>query len=142
MFILVRTLGFGRRVLLSFHIPNLAFSNTHELILTPDLTKRELHFGDLLFHLLLPTHEEKMTLQQSNSNSIKMDFFLSAQLARKLYIPCWSYLDGIDCVACAMLLPPIQSQSPTPSLELKKFPHPPLSLQTLITIPTDAKYLQ
>lgn len=64
------------------------------------------------------------------------------QLARKVYIPYWSYLNRIDCVACAMLLPPIQSQSPTPSLELKKFSHPPLSLQTLITIPTDAKYLQ
>lgn len=91
MFFPVRTLGFGRRVLLSFHNPNLAFSISCELILTPDRTKRELHFGDLLFHLLLPTHEKKMILQQGNSNSIKMDFFLSAQLARKLYIPFWSY---------------------------------------------------
>lgn len=72
----------------------------------------------------------------------KNGFFFSQQLARKVYIPYWSYLNRIDCVACAVLLPPIPSQSPTPSLKLKKFPHPPLSLQTLITIPTDAKYLQ
>lgn len=78
MFFPVRTLGFGRRVLLHFHIPNLAFSNTYELTLTPDHTKRELHFGDLLFHLLLPTPEKKMILQQDNSNGMKMGFFLSA----------------------------------------------------------------
>lgn len=111
--------------------------------LAPDHTKRELPFGDLLFHLLLPIYEQKMILEQSNSDSIKMDFFLTAQLARKLYISYWRYLDKIDCIACAMLLPPVWSQSPTPSLKLKiKFPHPPRSLQTLITIPADEKYLQ
>lgn len=75
-------LGVGIRALSSFHIPNLVFPNKHEL--TPGRTKRELPFGDL-FHLLLPTHEQKIIIEQSNSNSIEIDFFFTSAVTWKTF---------------------------------------------------------
>jgi len=80
MFFPVRTLGFGIRVLLSFRIQILTFQIClSRYQLAPDCTKRELPFGDLLFHLLLPAHEQKMVLEQRNSDSIKNGFLFASQ---------------------------------------------------------------